>query len=369
MKKFFIWYIAVFLVILALLLSLQYYLNNGISSSVSEISAKDIFGAENITNKSKPADIKPKDIGNVNTNYTANYKNVSNEYNGKNATSSLKVDDIVEVQFFMKDGYDLIGSRSGIIADNVYYYSNKLEDIVNLLNNSETRKARKENNMTYDYYSGVVFVLKNSSFVFRNVFITRSELENIRSIFQHKDIVLSDTARLGSTYVKMYDDMTDEELKAVITALQGVQPIYQDFADDHSSPGSSHSIVENHIFAYQYENGREIVYCYDANSSQELINAMDKYYSRKTKSILDEDVSTGFGIMMLYEDNRPIDSYIFASSQETLLKYVRNHFSENYPKDDFAQVFSSYGNYEYTYVKLELTDELQELIKNLRYSK
>jgi hypothetical protein len=331
---------------------------------VSEISAKDIFGVDNIVDKSSAKVIKPKDIGNVNTNNTTNYKNVSDEYNGKNASSSLKVDDIEEVQFFMKDGYDLIGSSFNLVADNVYYYSNNPEDIRELLNNSETRKERKERNITYDYYSGVVFVLKNNSFVFRNVFVTYSELETIRSNFQHKDIVLSDSARLGSSYVKMYDDMTEDELKEVIVALQKIQPIYQEFADDHSSPGSSHSIVENHIFAYQYEDGREIVYCYNVNSSQELINVMDKYYSRKMKNILDKDVSTGYGLMMLYDDNKPIDSYSFANSRETIMNYVKAHFSEEYPKGDFAQLFVSYGDFEYTYVKLELTDELQELINN-----
>ena len=47
------------------------------------------------------------------------------------------------------------------------------------------------------------------------------------------------------------------------------------------------------------------------------------------------------------------------------MKYIKEHYVEEYPKNDYVQIFLSYGDpLTCIYVKLEYTEVLQELINN-----
>ena len=360
MKKFYLWYICVFLFIILILFFARNYIDEFFSKSIFTLSADQIIDLEDINNKSNNSlnSKKAGEVGKINYNYASDYKNVSKDFSKYDSNSKLYTENIEEVQFYRIGGYGNRFTDNKSYLDSVYYYSRELDDIKKLLNNSEERKNSD------NLYSScaAVFVLKNHTIVYRDIYLTESEIENIITSFQHKDIVLSDTAILGDSKMNMYNDMLDEDYNRVISYLQRMQPIYQERKTDGVS---LYSITDNHIYASQYENKKEVVYCYDINSSQELVEIMDKYYSEKMKTVLENDYPTNPLSIQICTNDKAGQEYSYKESLETFMKYIKEHYVEEYPKNDYVQIFLSYGDpLTCIYVKLEYTEVLQELINN-----
>ena len=359
MKKFFSWYFILFLVLLISLIAIQFLFKNKIYGNISIISAKDILNQENIYNNSnKKENKKPDDVGNINTNYAANYKNASSIYNGNNEIKKVNVEDVGEVQVFLNNGF---------WGDNVYYFSNK-SDNINFINNYITDIS------TYQYYNEkkgyeyecVTFVLKNKSVVYQYIYINEDIKNYIKNNFNQKEIFLSKTAQLCSSNENFYRHLnySDDEYEKIITCLTQIKPIQQGFEANHGS-AVIFDVEDDLIWAYQFENGKEVSYTYKTTDSKELVDILDKLNEKKFKEVIESDSKISYIGLKEYKDNQLLYRYEIRKSQESLMKNVKNFYNENYPKKDFFILWVFLDDDSFAYLKVPISQEFREMISKI----
>ena len=357
MKKFLIG--ISFLVLLISLIALQFFLKNRIYGNISIMSAKDILNQADIQNNSnKKENKKPDDVGNINTNYAANYNNASSIYNGNNKIKKVNIEDVEEVQVFLNYGF---------WGDNVYYFSNKLDNI-NYINNYITHIS------TYQYpnekeayeYEDVTFVLKNKSVVYQYIYINEDIMNYIKNNFNQKEIFLSKTAQLCSSYENFYKclDYSDDEYEKIINCLTQIKPIQQGFMSNHGTAIRT-DVADDLIWAYQLENGKEVSYTYKTTDSKELIEILDKLNAKKFKEIINNDSQISTIELNEYKDNKLLNRYEIRNSQESLMKYIKGYYNEDYPKDDYFVIWAFLDDNSFAYLKVPISQEFRQLISNI----
>ncbi len=227
-------------------------------------------------------------------------------------------------------------------------------------------------NQTNDFYkkSGytieqVMYVLKDKTTVKKDIYITESEAEYIKRILNKKEIVLSETARLGSSHQDYYSvlNYTEEELESIINCLIKIQPICGGYTTTHGSVLSS-DLHDDLIWAYQYENGKEVAYTYKVTDSKELIEILDKICVRKFKEIIDNNIKITGVLVQEYKNDELLYNYDTNSTIDRIVDYCKQNYTEEYPKNDYFRIWLS-GYDEFTYIKLPITQEFRRLLQSI----
>lgn len=355
MKKLFNRYVALFFIIVILLIGIYFLYRNSIYSNISIISAKDIFSKEIIQNNDNN---KIEDVGNINKNYAVDYEMIKYENESERAKKILNVPIVAEVQVFLDEGS---------YGDNVYYFSNKLDDIKYINNYITNIDEYQYPNQKKGYeYEKVTFVLKNKSVDYKYIYINEDIINYIKNNFEKKKIYLSEDAKLGCTSENIYDclNYSNDEYKNIIKCLTKISPLYQGY-EVKNGKVTRYSVADDLIWASQFENGAEVSYAYKMTDSKELVEIMDRLNAKKFKEIIENDNRISQIKLNEYKDNKLLNRYNTESVKESLIKYAKEHYNENYPKNDYFIIWVFLENDLFSYLKVPATQENRKMILDI----
>jgi len=247
---------------------------------------------------------KPLDVGKINNNYIESLEDVSSKYeNGNdNEFKNIDINTIKEVQVLPNFPYKLIDSYGKMYynyivnscpSENVYYYSNREEDISYII---DFVTPTQENKKDY-FHTQVYFILTDNTYVPEAIYINNEIANKIKTTFlKSKNIYLSDTAKLGFYDANLYKnlDYTEEEYNRIINLLSKTRPVESAMWAEFETSFKfawPFDIENNSIWAYQMENEFPVAYKYSINDNEELVTLMDKINARKLKDILSDNLS------------------------------------------------------------------------------
>lgn len=346
MKKFILRYCIVYIIIVIPLVIIRFFITGFLWKNELKISAKDIFNNEIILEKKE--NIKPNDIGNINKNPAEDYEDVSEEYNWSDKYKKINIKNVKEVQVFF---------NGGLCETKVYYYSNEINNIKYINNLIVERNEDDERE-----YENIAFILKNKTVVYKEIYVDNSIKNKIKQSFTRKHITLSETARLGSRYDNIYENLgyTESEHQKIINCLTKIEPIDDDYRGNHGT-ATIYDVANNLIWAYQFENRKEACYAYRTTDSKELVQILDRLCSKKFKELLDKDISLDCVFIDEFNDKKT-NKYNLISSVETIKNYAKNNYNTSNLQNNYYRIwFMTHA--EFGYAKFPITDELRKIVE------
>lgn len=97
--------------------------------------------------------------------------------------------------------------------------------------------------------------------MFISIYIYEDIKNYIRNNFTQKEIFLSKTAQLCSSYENFYKylDYSEDEYEKIINCLTQIKPIQQGFMSNHGTAIIT-DVADDLIWAYQFEKEKEVSY-------------------------------------------------------------------------------------------------------------